>query len=187
VTAAPEGPEARTERLDLYRPTADDVAAVSAICSDPRVWTHFPSKRHTDPSETARAVARWASGWATNGLDAWVARERGTDAVLGYGGCGLREDAFWNLGYRLAPTAQGRGYATELARAALDRALAADPDLPVVASLLAHDAASEAVARRLGMTLAHRGPDAGNPDPTAVRLVYADRPLSGDRLAAAMR
>jgi hypothetical protein len=27
-----------------------------------------------------------------------------------------------------------------------------------------------------------RGPDVGNPDPDAVRLVYADRPLSGELL-----
>jgi hypothetical protein len=30
--------------------------------------------------------------------------------------------------------------------------------------------------------LVWRGPDAGNPDPAAVRLVYADRPLPGELL-----
>ena len=38
-------------------------------------------------------------------------------------------------------------------------------------------------AERAGLTLVWRGPDAGNPDPAAVRLVYADRPVSDDLLA----
>lgn len=38
-----------------------------------------------------------------------------------------------------------------------------------------------------GLELVWRGPDAGNPHPDAVRLVYADRPLDDellDRLTA---
>lgn len=92
----------------------------------------------------------------------------------------MRQDAFWNLGYRYAPEAQGRGFATELAR---ERR----PELPVVAYLLENNPASAAVARKLGLTLRHRGPDAGNPDPSAQRLVFADRALSESELAATMR
>jgi hypothetical protein len=32
------------------------------------------------------------------------------------------------------------------------------------------------------LQLLWRGPDAGNPDPDALRLVYADRPIDGDLL-----
>jgi RimJ/RimL family protein N-acetyltransferase len=46
-----------------------------------------------------------------------------------------------------------------------------------VAYLLENNRASAAVAEKLGLTLRHRGPDAGNPDPSAIRVVYADRPL----------
>lgn len=45
------------------------------------------------------------------------------------------------------------------------------PDLPVVAYLLEHNKASERVAQKLRMQLVHRGPDASNPDPAAIRLV----------------
>lgn len=79
-------------------------------------------------------------------LDAWVVREDG--AVVGHGGCAVRGGTFWNLGYRFAPEAQGRGLATRVARAAVD---------------------------------------AGNPDPTAIRLVMADRELSEQELAATLR
>jgi RimJ/RimL family protein N-acetyltransferase len=80
----------------------------------------------------------------------------------------------------------GHGYATELASEALRQAHGVDPALPVVASLLEHNTASERVAVKLGMELVHRAPDTGNPDPSAVRLVYADRPLSTDELSVAI-
>lgn len=50
-------------------------------------------------------------------------------------------------------------------------------DLPVTAYLLEHNVGSRRAAERAGLTLVWRGPDAGNPDPAAVRLVYADRDL----------
>jgi hypothetical protein len=46
-----------------------------------------------------------------------------------------------------------------------------EPPLPV------HNVESRGRAERSGLTLVWRGRDAGNPDPDAVRLVYADRPL----------
>ncbi len=52
------------------------------------------------------------------------------------------------------------------------------PGLPVIAYLLEHNHASAAVAKKVGLTLVDRGPDAGNPVPSAVRLIFADRPLT---------
>jgi hypothetical protein len=43
------------------------------------------------------------------------------------------------------------------------------------------------VAEKVGLSLRHSAPDAGNPDPEAVRLVYADRELTDLELAAALR
>jgi hypothetical protein len=53
----------------------------------------------------------------------------------------------------------------------------------VIAYLLEHNAESRGRAEKAGLSLVWRGPDAGNPDPDAVRLVYADRPLTDDVLA----
>ena len=58
-----------------------------------------------------------------------------------------------------------------------------DADRPVVACLLEHNVQSRGRAERAGLSLVWRGPDAGNPDPAAVRLVYADRPLPDAVLA----
>ena len=64
--------------------------------------------------------------------------------------------------------------------AAIDAAHAVDPTRPVIAYLLEHNVESRARAEKAGLTLVWRGPDAGNPDPDAVRLVYADRPIDGE-------
>jgi RimJ/RimL family protein N-acetyltransferase len=104
--------------------------------------------------------------------------------VIGTGGCALRVGtSWWNLYYRLTPAAWGRGLAAELVDAALEAAHAVAPDRPVVAYLLEHNVQSRGRAERAGLTLVWRGPDAGNPDAAAVRLVYADRPVSNDLLA----
>ncbi|MBM7503671.1 GNAT family N-acetyltransferase [Agromyces aurantiacus] len=176
-----------TDRLDLRRPSAADLDDLHAVSSDPRLWLHYPAKRRVEPSETAEVIERWRREWEADGLSTWAVRVRGHDRVIGYGGCGkLGGGVVWNLGYRLAADQHGHGYATELAAEAMRMARLVDPDAPIVAYLLEHNTASARVATKLGMALVHRGPDAGNPDPAAIRLVYADRPLAPDELAAAM-
>lgn len=176
-----------TARLLLSRPTDSDVPALFAINSDPRVWSHFPALRHTEPSQTAALVRHWRASWDDEGLGAWTIRRRADDRVIGYGGCTVRDGVVWNLGYRLAADEHGQGFATELARTAALEAHRVGPDRPVIAFLLEHNIASGRVAEKVGLTLVHRGADAGNPDASAVRLVYADRALTTAQLAAAMR
>lgn len=179
-------PEDRTSRLDLYRPASTDLRALYNLLSDPAVWTHFPSLRHTRPEDSDRSLQKWIAGWARDGLGVWIARERDREELIGYGGCSMLGGAVWNLGYRFAVTAQGNGYATELSLRAIERAHEAAPEIPVIAYLLEHNVASASVARKAGLDLVFRGPDAGNPDPDAMRLVFADRPLTDAQLAATL-
>lgn len=176
----------RTERLDLAPPTAADVDEWFAIVTDPRLWRHFPSGRPTRRDETAATLQRTADEWRQVGLGTWTVRRRGQRRVIGYGGCSLRRNTFWNLSYRLAAESHGEGLATELAAEAVRQAHRVRPDTPVLALLLEHNRASAAVAQKIGLTLRYRGPDAGNPDPTAVRLIYSDRGVTGDQLDAAL-
>jgi RimJ/RimL family protein N-acetyltransferase len=129
--------------------------------------------------------------WARDGLGYWTARLRAdlpeaglaAGSVVGTGGCAVRDgDSWWNLYYRLTLAAWGLGLAAELVTAAMEAARAVDPDRPVVAYLLEHNRQSRGRAERSGLQFLWRGPDAGNPDPDAVRLVYADRPLSTELL-----
>ncbi|KQZ23492.1 GNAT family N-acetyltransferase [Microbacterium sp. Root553] len=176
-----------TERLRLSRPHPSDLPEVFAIQSDPRVWTHYPSLRHTDPAQSVAMMERWERSWQEAGLGSWVARLRDTGEVVGNGGCTVLGGEVWNIGYRIAGDHHGKGYATELARAGVEQARARDPQRPVIAYLVEHNRASANVAVKLGLELVHRAPDVGNPDPTVMRLVFADRELTSAQLAAALR
>ncbi|MFJ3957548.1 GNAT family N-acetyltransferase [Arthrobacter sp. NPDC090010] len=161
----------------LRRPTPEDVPLLHEIYSDPEVWRHAPQGRHTSPEATQALVEFFLSCWEESGLGPWLVQDRETGGLLGNCGCSLRNDAHWNLGYRFAPAAQGRGLATRISRLAIDAVRALDDDRPVIASILEHNTASVRVAERVGLTLEYRGPDVGNPDPGAVRLLFADRRL----------
>ena len=180
-----------TPRLQLDAVTPDDLGEHFALLSDPGVWNHLPSGRHTSPEQTAAAIEHSVGHWARDGLGYWTARlredlpEAGLTAgtMVGTGGCAVRVGTtWWNLYYRLTRAAWGLGLAAELVAASLHAAHTVDPDRPVIAYLVEHNVQSRGRAERSGLTLMWRGPDAGNPDPDAVRLVYADRPLSADVL-----
>lgn len=173
----------RTERLLLDEPVDEDIDDLFFLHSDARVWTHFPSGRHRTRQQTVDQVAAGRSLWERDGLGYWSVREVESGRVVGRGGCAIPSDRpWWNLYYRLSPSVQGRGYASELGAIALQAAHQVNPDRPVIAYLLAHNVASKSTAERVGLHLVWRGPDQGNPDPTAERLVYADRLLSADLL-----
>jgi RimJ/RimL family protein N-acetyltransferase len=182
----------QTARLDLDAVVESDLDEHFALMSDPGTWAHLPSGRHTSPEQTAAGIQHSLGHWERDGLGYWTARLRqdlpGTSLragdMVGTGGCALRVGtAWWNLYYRFTPPAWGTGLAAELVTAALDAAHTVAPDRPVVAYLLEHNAESRGRAERSGLQLVWRGPDAGNPDPDAVRLVYADRPLDDGLLA----
>lgn len=172
-----------TDRLRLDAVRVEDTEPLFALDADPRLWQHLPSGRHTEVGETRARIERYAAAWDDDGLGYWTARDREDDRVLGIGGAMLRAGTVWNVYYRFAVEAQGRGLAHELARVALAAAREVRPDVPVVAYLLEHNTPSRRLAERLGLTVVWRGPDVGNPDPEAVRLVLADRPLGADALA----
>ena len=173
----------RTARLRLAAVTPDDVDDLHALSADPRVWTHFPSGRHLTRERTAAQVAVFVAGWAA-GLGYWTLRERESGQFVGVGGAAVTHELAWNLYYRIRPECQGNGYASELVAAAQRAAVEVRPELPVVAYLVEHNVASRRTAERAGLELRWRGPDRGNPDPDAVRLVYADRELDDAALTA---
>ena len=180
-----------TSRLLLTPAGLGDLDAMASLHADERVWRHLPSGRHTDVEQTRRYLVERERQWRSDGLSYWVAWLRASvgqlDAgqVAGIGGCGIPSGStWWNLYYRLTPEVHGHGLATELCRAAISAAHRVRRDLPVVAFLLEHNHASKATAERAGLALAWRGQDVGNPDPSAVRLIYADRHLDAARLSA---
>lgn len=183
----------RTTRLWLDEPVAADAADLFAIHSDPASWAHFPSGRVTDPAAGAVMVGASRRRFDRDGLAYWSVRDADGGPVVGRGGCALPDEAldadptgrgWWNLYYRFDQRVLGRGYATEMGTAALAAARAVAPERPVLAYLLEHNHASRRTAERLGLRLVWRGPDADNPDPDGVRLVYLDRDPDDELVAA---
>ena len=184
VTSA-TGATRTTARLWLDLPTEADVDDLHAIHSDPESWRHFPVGRHTSRTESEEMVTQAEEQFVRNGLGYWSIRDRPDGPVVGRGGCTiLTGRMWWNLYYRFATAVHGRGYATEMGLRAIEAARDVEPDRPVLAYLLEHNAASRRTAERLGMQLAWRGPDRPNPDHDAIRLVYVDREPTDELVAA---
>jgi RimJ/RimL family protein N-acetyltransferase len=164
-----------TERRDLRRPDPDgDLDALFAVFSDPDGWWYDPASRHETRERTHDWLTRAAARFDTDGLSYWTVRLRSNGTVIGVGGAQRQSTGAWNLNYRIATAHQGRGYATELGRAAQQAAAARDPDVPVIAWVAEHNVPSQRVAERLG--LVDRGP-ATDPSDGRERLAFTDRPL----------
>jgi RimJ/RimL family protein N-acetyltransferase len=130
---------AATARLSLRAPTPADVPQVFELYSDPQVWGADPLSRHDNPDQTARMIDNWRAAWHRDGLGTWIATSIEDDAhgaFVGIGGCFIRYDTAWNVGFRLVPRFWGRGYAQEISAAAMTTAQAKRPDLPMTAYLL---------------------------------------------------
>jgi RimJ/RimL family protein N-acetyltransferase len=170
-----------TDRLVLTVPQRGDLAELHQLYADPQVWRDDPMTRHSTRDQTEAMIDRWQAAWLRDGLGMWVARSAEPAAqgqLVGIGGSFIRYGVAWNLGFRLSPIFWGQGYAQEIIRAAVSAAREVRADLPLTAYLLEGNTRSQRTTERAGLRLVWRGPDAGNPDPQAVRLLYADQDLS---------
>ena len=148
-----------TDRLILRRPCIDDAAAFFEIHGDPETNLFNPAGAMT--AERARdAIASDMAHWSRRAHGYWaICRRDEPDLVIGFGGIawrvfGTTERA--NLGFRFAASTWGQGYATELARAALDvgwHQLELDA---VWASARENHAASLRILEKIGMTRVER-------------------------------
>ena len=143
----------RTDRLLLCRPSVADADAYFAINSDPATNVHNPAGPMVDPTAAAPVLELWARHWREEGYGYWTVRDPGSGEILGFAGVRppLRGEDFLNLYYRFRPSAWGKGYATEVGRAAMALAAKAAPGRVVAALIRPKNEPSIAVARRLGM------------------------------------
>lgn len=144
-----------TERLALRRWRAGDVDPLTEILLDPRVSQWLGGEGSRD--DVAAAIQRYEHSWESLGFGRFAVEERATGELVGRVGI-MRADA-WSatpekdeVGWVVAPSRWGHGYAGEAARAALadglDRA-----GLPrIVAFTLPENVASRRVMEQCGMT-----------------------------------
>jgi RimJ/RimL family protein N-acetyltransferase len=143
--------ERRTTRLRLRRVTEEDIASVVALSTDPRTNRHRPTG--TPSAHQARSIAEgFVEDWDENGIGYWLVEHEGRDVGLaGIKAVSVRGVDCWNLYYRFAPEAQGRGLASEAVREAIAVARELTPAWPVVARTRADNEGAVRLARAVGL------------------------------------
>lgn len=140
-----------TSRLILAPIGAKDVDDLVVLHGDPSVafWTG-PWNRATIKAWACDMAERWAK----DSVGKWMARNREDGSFVGRGGFSLFDldgEAVLELGWAVRDALAGRGYATEIGRAAFAWAAEHRPGTPIVAFTEVHNDPSRAVMRRLEM------------------------------------
>jgi RimJ/RimL family protein N-acetyltransferase len=160
-TAAPcsttDVPRIETERLVLRAWDDGDLDAYAALCADAEVMRYIGVGRPQTREQAAAAMASFRSGWSVRGYDLWCVTRRDDDTCIGF--VGLHVPDFLpeimpavEIGWRLARSEWGRGYATEAAVAARDFAFGVAGLDRLVSIAHADNRASTRVMGKLGMT-----------------------------------
>lgn len=147
--------EIETERLRLRQWRDDDLDAWAEMGRDPEVMHHFPALLGRDAA--AAGMERARAGIERDGYGFWAVEVKGVAPFIGF--CGIKAvpadmpfAPAIEVGWRLARTHWGRGYATEGGRASLEHGWRELGLAEIVAFLLPDNRASAAVCERLGMS-----------------------------------
>ncbi len=144
-----------TERLLMPPLSARHTAALTAVYADPEVARYIGGAT-LDADGTTAQVRRFEAVWRDHGFGQSALIDRPSGTFLGR--AGLHPWPEWGeveLGYVLARQAQGRGLATEAARAWLDVAFEALALDRLTAVVHPDNEPSQALATRLGFRV-HR-------------------------------
>lgn len=144
-----------TERLILRQFTESDGEQLFALDNDPDVMRFInggtPTPLHVIQNDILPAFLHYDERFPTYGF--WAVVDKATAAWLGW--VSLRptdhDSAVLVLGYRFRKAAWGQGYATEAARALIDRAFAESDAQRVIATTYQDNLASQRVMQKLGM------------------------------------
>jgi len=151
-------PELRTDRLVLRDWRESDLEPFGEINADPVVMEHFPST--LDAEGTRAMVERQRERWRDDGMGWWAVEHAATGEFVGTVGL-MRVDfaapfhdvghPVAEVGWRLARSAWGQGYATEAARASLAWGFDDVGLDEIVSFTVAANKRSRRVMERLGM------------------------------------
>ena len=145
----------RTNRLVLRRWRDSDLDPFAALNADPEVMEHFPAP--LTRAESDALIDRVEAHLDECGFGLWAVEVAETGEFIGFAGLSTpRLPAHFmpavEIGWRLARSAWGRGYASEAAHRTLKFGFQ-DVNLPEIVSFAAiGNLRSQAVMARIGMT-----------------------------------
>ena len=147
------GPVIETGRLMLRRWRGADVAANTAMLSDPGTARYITVDGKPVVTELAgwRNAAVMAGHWVLHGIGMFVVEEKSTGKYVGRVGPWFPPGwPGFEVGWGIAPEFRGKGYAVEAARAAIAWSFATFELDRILHCIDQENTASQAVARRLG-------------------------------------
>jgi RimJ/RimL family protein N-acetyltransferase len=146
----------RTERLLMRRWRDADRRPFAAMNADPEVMRYFPAM--LDRGASDEHLDRMEALFERQGFGLWALEDAATGRFLGFTGlnpmpAGVPGAGGMEVGWRLARHAWRQGYATEAGTAALGVAFHGAGLAEVWSMTAVLNEPSQAVMRRLGMTL----------------------------------
>ena len=154
--------ELLTDRLHLRAFSLADFEAHAQITADPEVMRYI----HAGPLTRVEAwwnLARYVGHWQLRGYGMWAAVERSSGDVIGHIGFLNPEGRRgFELGWALARSAWGKGYAREGTRAAVIHAFCVLNQPHITCVIRAENLRSIRLAEQLGAILEHEVEEAGN-------------------------
>jgi RimJ/RimL family protein N-acetyltransferase len=179
--------ECRTQRLILRRPRAGDIDAVFAIHGDPETNRFNPAGPMQTLDQADTVLSGWRAHWDAQGFGYWaISAIDAPNHLIGFGGIvrkALDGRATLNLYFRFRPEAWSKGYASELASAALKLAFETLGEKEVVGIVRRDNAPSIKALQRTGLKLAGEIDDVPPREPSLIFAIAADdyrRRLSAD-------
>ena len=145
----------RTARLLLRRWRETDHTPFAMLNADPMMMEYFPDR--LTRAESDDLIAGIEAGFDTRGYGLWALEVRATGEFVGFTGLAVPSfDAHFTpaveVGWRLARSAWGKGYATEAGLASIAFGLAEASLDEIVSFTSAANVRSRAVMQRIGMT-----------------------------------
>jgi RimJ/RimL family protein N-acetyltransferase len=148
-----DGPVIETPRLILRQWCSEDVAPYTAMLADPATarFITVDGKPVEDAMTGWRHTVVMAGHWAIHGAGMFAVEERESGRFVGRVGPWFPPGwPDFEVGWGIEKDAQGKGYASEAARAAIDWAFAHFEIARVIHCIDRENIASQGVARRLG-------------------------------------
>ncbi|MFD9587919.1 GNAT family N-acetyltransferase [Streptomyces sp. NPDC059980] len=146
-----QGPP-HTERLSFRQMAEGDLDDMAALLGDPDVMRHYPRPR---TREESLAWIQWNQRlYQQEGFGLWLVSLRATGEFVG--DCGLTPQEIegvteLEVGYHVRADLQGKGFATEAARACRDHARDALGATRLIAIVRPDNLASQRVAAKIGL------------------------------------